>query len=181
MPKRDLDTETGVIDSDSLCTPPDIRDRLYDLWGGPPGCDPCSNPHSIIGARRELYEGGLLLPWVDERGKAADNYVNWPYSVNEPWADKAIYELKIGHAREMVVLCMTSTSTEWWSKMMTRPRINPRVICTKRIPFLGPSGKPLPASSRFDPSLIYYTRSKRRIAKFDRLFSYIARWTTWGR
>lgn len=182
MPKRDLETESGDIDSDSLCTPRLIRDRLYELWGGPPGCDPCSNPHSIIGARRELYELGLQLPWYDDKRKPADTYQNHPYSINDPWAAKAVYEMRIGNVRELVVLCMTATSTAWWSTFMGY-RVNPRVICTKRLKFLGPDGVPLKSGARFDTSLIYYPSRRSRIAKFDRLFNVpsIARWTTWGR
>ncbi len=58
------------------------------------------------------------------------------------------------------------------------PRRNPRVICTKRIPFLGPSGLPLASGARFDTSLIYYGP---KVKKFDKLFRHVARWTTWGR
>lgn len=172
MAKRDLGTDSGDISSDSLCTPPDILTPLYELYAGRVSCDPCSNEHSLVVADRVLTSGGLVFPW----GKKT--YANWPYSSNDPWVDKAIYEMKIGRVAELVILCMTATSTRWWNKAMVLPRRNPRVMCTKRIKFLGPNGKPLPHGARFDTSLIYYGPN---VKKFDRLFSRHAMWSTWGR
>jgi hypothetical protein len=173
MAKRNLETASGEISSDSLCTPPEISLRLYELWGRDPiGCDPCSNEHSIVRAKVSYPWGGLVKPWADHC------YENHPYSKNEPWIDKATAEMKAGRVHELVILCMTATSTAWWKTAMNKPRRNPRVICTKRIKFLGPGGKPLPHGARFDTSLIYYGR---HTAKFDRLFARVAMWTTWGR
>lgn len=172
MPKRALDTNSGEISSDSLCTPPEIIDRVYELYDGTIDCDPCSNEHSIVRAKSIYTWGGLIRPW-DEL-----TYANWPYSTNEPWVDKACLEMRVGHVRELVILCMTATSTVWWQRAMTIPRRNPRVIFTKRIKFLGPGGKPLANGARFDTSLIYYGSKTKR---FDKLFSRVAMWTTWGR
>jgi hypothetical protein len=172
MPKRDLPTAEGDIDSDSLCTPPTIFHGVYELFGGVIDCDPCTNPHALVRATKMYTWGGLVRPW-DEK-----TYENHPYSINEPWIDKAVYEMKVGNVRELVILCMTATSTVWWQKAMTVPRRNPRVICTKRLAFYGPNGKPLKSGARFDTSLIYYGSKP---TKFDRLFAHVARWTTWGR
>lgn len=172
MPRRDFDTTTGVISSDSLCSPPEIVNSVYEILGDPIGCDPATNEHSIIRAKTAYTWGGLIKPWKER------SYVNWPYSTNEPWADKAIREMKIGHVTELMILCMTATSTMWWQKTMLLPRRNPRVICTRRLAFLGPSGKPLKNGARFDTSLIYFGRHVR---KFDKEFAHVARWTTWGR
>ena len=172
MARRDLNTESGDISSDSLCTPPGYVNRIYELLGDPIGCDPCTNEHSIIRAKTAYTWGGLIKPWRDRC------YENHPYSINKPWIDKAVHEMKVGHVSELLILCMTATSTDWWKKAMTAPRRNPRVICTKRIKFLGPGGKPLANGARFDTSLIYYGK---RAQKFDRLFASVAMWTTWGR
>ena len=177
MPKRDLTTAEGDIDSDSLCTPPLIIDPVRELFEGVIDCDPCSNPHSIVGAVKTFTWGGLIRPWGTKQ-KPSKTYENHPYSINEPWIDKAVYEMRIGNVRELVILCMTATSTKWWQKAMIEPRRNPRVICTCRLKFLGPNGKPLKSGARFDTSLIYYGT---KTAKFDRLFKHVARWTTWGR
>lgn len=173
-------TESGVISSDSLCTPPTIADPLADFFGGPVDCDPATNEHALIRARVQYTELGLQLPWGGAGVGSGRGtwWVNWPYSTNEPWADKAIYEMKIGNAREGVVLCMSATSTMWWQSMMLRPRRNPRVICTPRIAFYGPNGKPLESGARFDTALIYYGS---RATRFDQHFRHVTRWSTWGR
>lgn len=172
MSKRGLATANGDISSDSLCTPSEILEPLYDLYRGRLDCDPCSNEHSIVKATHMYTYGGLVRRWYER------TFENQPYSTNEPWIDKAVYEMKLGHVSELVILCMTATSTVWWKKAMTLPRRNPRVMCTKRIKFLGPGGKPLPHGARFDTSLIYYGPNTKR---FDRLFSRHAMWSTWGR
>jgi hypothetical protein len=172
MAKRDLDTESGEISSDSLCTPPEIIDRVYELFDGVIDCDPCSNEHSIVRATAIYTWGGLVRPWKRR------TWENHPYSINDPCIDKACHEMRIGNVRELVILCMTATSTRWWHRAMTVPRRNPRVICTKRIKFLGPDGIPLESGARFDTSLIYYGSKPK---KFDRLFAHVAMWTTWGR
>jgi len=170
--KRDLDTVSGVIDSDSLCSPRRIIEPMWDLFGDKPDCDPCSNEHSIVQAKVAYTFGGLHRPW------GAKTYENHPYSKNEPWIAKALQEMKVGRVRELLILCMTATSTAWWSSAMLDAKRNPRVICTSRIRFLGPSGKPLKFTARFDTSLIYYGP---KVAKFERLYRDITRWTAWGR
>lgn len=155
--------------SDEWCTPPEVADPLFDFWGV---CgDPCSNERSVVRAHTRYTWGGLHRPWWEE------TYANWPYSKNEPWSGKAVSELGIGRVRELAILCMTATSTGWWRGLMVKPRRNPRVIMTKRIKFLGPDRRPVD-SSRFEPALIYYGA---RAAAFDRQFSHLAMWSTWGR
>lgn len=172
MAKRVIDTAEGDIDSDSLCTPPDICQAVYDLWGRRPHCDPATNDHAIMQADRMYTSGGLIKPW----GKTT--FLNHPYSDNDPWSKKALSEMKAGRVHELVILCMTATSTAWWRRLMTQSRRNPRVLCTKRIPFYGPNGKPLASGARFDTSLIYYGA---KVKRFDKLFSPWAMWSTWGR
>lgn len=169
-----------TMTSDEWCSPPEIARGLYNLFGGPVGVDPCSNDRSIIQSILRHSSGGLVLPWCRPLliGKAADTaYSNWPYSKNEPWSAKAVHELHVGNLAELVILCMTAASTVWWKNLMHKPKRNPRVICTKRLKFIGPTGKPVD-SSRFEPALIYYGR---RTKAFDREFKSIAMWNTWGR
>ena len=172
MAKRDLDTEDGEISSDSLCTPWKIIEPVYELYRGVIDCDPCSNEHSIVKATHVYTFGGLARRWYEK------TYENHPYSTNEPWIDKAVHEMRVGHVAELVILCMTATSTVWWKKAMVVPRRNPRVICTSRIAFLGPGGRRLKHGARFDTSLIYYGPHARR---FDKLFAHVTQWSTWGR
>jgi hypothetical protein len=160
----------GDLNSDSWCSPPEVAEPLFDFWGWA-DLDPCSNERSIIKARTIYTTAGLILPWKKK------TYQNHPYSQNDPWSAKAIAEMKAQRVKELVILCMTASSTLWWSALMHQPRRNPRVICTKRIPFLDGSGEP-GDSSRFEPALIYYGPNT---ARFDRHFRHLARWSTWGR
>jgi hypothetical protein len=170
IPKANPLPDDVPMNSDSWCTPPEISVPLERFWGYA-DLDPCSNDRSIIKAHTAYTELGLMLPWKRK------TWQNHPYSTNEPWADKAIYEMRIGNVEELVVLCMLAASTGWWQKFMVKPRRNPRVICTKRIKFIGPDRVQMD-SSRFEPVLIYYGK---HVAKFDREFKGVAMWSTWGR
>lgn len=173
MPEVDYESRDGTgkkMTSDEWCTPWDEVGRPLYQFMGEVG-DPCSNDRSVIRAHSRHTMGGLVFPWWEE------SYANWPYSKNVPWSSKAIYEMKIGNVAELVILCMTATSTVWWQNLMLGPRRNPRVVLTKRIKFIGPDGESVD-SSRFEPALIYY--GKRHKA-FDREFRSIAMWSTWGR
>lgn len=180
MPQRDIATDSGVIDSDSLCTPSLILDPLYELYEGMVDTDPCSNQHSIVRARQAYTTGGLVVPW-SYKGQAAKTWENQPYSVNQPWADKTVYEMRMGNIAELVVLCMAATSTYWWMTFAQKTRVNPRIIFTQRLRFMGPDGRLMKDTARFDTALMYYPRRRSQYAKFDRLYKHVARWTTWGR
>ena len=180
MPKREIETESGDISSDSLCSPREIVEPVRELFGGEIDCDPCSNEHSIVRALTTYTWGGLARPWGGPtvgRGKRTA-YENHPYSTNEPWAAKAIYELRIRNVRELVILCMCVPSTAWWKSLMVKPAKNPRVLVTKRLKFLGPGGKPMKHTARFETALIYYGRRER---VFDKLFRHVENWSTRGR
>jgi hypothetical protein len=168
---REYAAVTGeAMSSDEWCTGPEISVPLFDFWGYA-DCDPCSNSRSIIRARSSYTSGGLIRPWKQK------TYENHPYSQNAPWIAKAIYEMKVKNVSQLVILCMCAASTQWWQDAMLLPKRNPRVIATKRLKFIGPSGKPVD-SSRFEPALIYYGPNA---AKFDRHFKHVAMWSTWGR
>jgi DNA N-6-adenine-methyltransferase (Dam) len=160
----------GGITSDEWCSPRSVATPLYHFWGEA-DLDPCSNDRSVIRSRRALASGGLVLPWD------GTTYANWPYSQNDAWTSKALHEMKAGRVEELVILCMTATSTVWWKRLMISAKRNPRVHLTKRLKFLGPGGKPVD-SSRFEPALIYYGP---RATRFDQHFSHLSMWSTWGR
>lgn len=173
MPEVEYVSPNGTgqkMSSDEWCSPPEVAAPLFRFWGEADG-DPCSNERSVIRAQQRYTWGGLVRPWWTK------TYQNHPYSQNEPWSAKAIYEMKVGNVAELVMLVMLAASTQWWQNLMLLPRRNPRVIATKRLKFLGPDGLPVD-SSRFEPALIYY--GKRQQA-FDREFRGIAMWSTWGR
>jgi hypothetical protein len=181
MPRIQVKSKStdSEMTSDEWCTPHDVADPLAQFFGGPVGVDPCSNDRSVVQAHTVYTWGGLSRPWCRPgfAKKGDTSFANWPYSTNDPWAGKAAYEMRVGHVRELVILCMTAVSTKWWSGLMAYKKRNPRVICTKRLKFLGPDGQK-EDSSRFDPALIYYGT---RLKAFDREFGHLAQWSTWGR
>ena len=179
------------MNSDDWATPHCVADPLEQFYDGPTGCDPCSNPTSIIRAHRALSAGGLHLRWTHEDIKSTTGYRNPPYSGTEPWVDKAVREL---HAvdrplTEEISLVMVATSTKWWRKMcgtepvplardgkikMLTPQYNPRLLFTGRLKFIGDADN----GARFDTVLAYYGH---RVRAFEKEFKSITKWSTWGR
>ncbi len=183
--------------SDSWCTPYEVSLPLVQFFGGPVGCDPCSNDRSIIKSDRRYVAGGLHQPWGGWKmagGKIARTaYKNPPYSKTALWTEKGILELeggltdRHGNINELVDLVMASTSTAWWGRGMRDTKRNPRVIFTKRLAFIDPRPRKVrgedkrglkTASARFEPALIYYGS---RIRAFEREFATITSWLSWGR
>lgn len=169
--------------SDSWCSPPEVGDPLEQFFDGPVDVDPCSNARSIIRAVLALSSGGLVLPWrlPDERKARGTVYENPPYSKGGVWTDKALNEMSVGNVTELVRLVMFQPSTRWWVDQCSKPSRNPRILGLKRLAFLDPfaadAGKKR-MGCRFEPALIYFGS---RVARFDREFRSITRWSTWGR
>jgi len=168
-------------DSDSWCSPPEITVPLHDLYGEV-DVDPCSNDRSLVAARLKLSRGGLVRPWVlVPRPMTRVVYQNDPYSQAAAWTAKMLHEIEVGHVRELVRLCMMSTSAHWWRDQCLKPKHNPRILGLQRIAFLDPDAPKAGMkrmSCRFEPALIYFGPSPR---KFERTFAHLTRWSTWGR
>lgn len=96
-----------VLASDTYCTPKWLAARLPLV-----GCDPCSNPRSMVRARKayslETRLDGLKLPWTKSC------FLNSPYSDPLPWCEKLAYEMERGTLESALVLCKLDTSTQWW-------------------------------------------------------------------
>jgi hypothetical protein len=176
-----------VSETDHFCTPPEAADPLHRFFGGEVGCDPCSNPTSIIRARVAYTIGGLHLPWGVKLApkKQRTAYSNPPYSVTAPWIGCGLRQIDVGNVAELLYLVMAVPSNAWWRKACAY-RINPRIIITKRLAFIDPKIPPaLPGAkpvrregARFETALIYYGT---RHAELDREFKDITSWSTWGR
>jgi hypothetical protein len=172
------------MDTDSWCSPHAVADPLAQFFHGPVDFDPCSNPNSIIKARRALHAGGLHLPWKLKNPVDWSCYENYPYSKGLLWTPKSMYELIVGNVHELVRLVMVATSTRWWSQqcgvmptvVKDRERLprNPRILFTKRLKFIGDVG----FGARFDTALVYYGDRNRQ---FEKEFHAITRWMAWGR
>jgi hypothetical protein len=180
-----------VSDTDSWCSPPEVTEPLVEFFDGPVGCDPCSNPRSIVLARKAYTVGGLHLPWGRGTRNFRTAYVNNPYSKSAPWIGKGLREIEAGNLTELLYLVMHVPSTTWWRTAMNYRRINPRVIVTPRLCFIDPKIKaikatkkgkrsPRPTNARFDTALIYFG-PRSRVRALDRAFANITSWSTWGR
>lgn len=157
-----------MSDSDHWCTSRRVLDPLEQFFGGPVDCDPCSNANSIVKARVAYTFGGLQFPW------GRTSYMNNPYSINVPWADKAVHEMKVGRVEELVTLMMVAPSTDWWLTLCKRAPRNPRMLFTPRLKFIGEQKH----GARFDTVLKYFGR---RVRQFEREFNHLTRWSSWGR
>jgi hypothetical protein len=59
------------------CTEDKYVECVHKTFGGPPDLDPCSNPHSRVGARTSYmlpHSDGLVLPWT-----GASGFMNPPF------------------------------------------------------------------------------------------------------
>jgi DNA N-6-adenine-methyltransferase (Dam) len=178
--KKSAKAAKSSMDPDSWCSPRDVTDLLEQFFRGPVAMDPCSNPNSIVKARRALHAGGLHLDWDESV------YKNEPYSKMKLWAPKTIIELN-KNVEELVGLEQVATSTQWWrqlcgaepvlhagKELRPRQRRGARLLFTKRLKFIGDVG----FGARFDSVLMYYGR---RYAEFERTFRSLTRWSAWGR
>lgn len=171
----------GMPNSDSWCSPPEIRDPLLEMFHGPVDVDPCSNERSIIKARLALTRHGLALPWRLVRPVDRTAYQNDPYSQAEAWTYKMLRELELGNVLEHVRLCMMSTSAQWWADHCLLSKRNPRILALRRLGFLDPFAVQTGMrrqSCRFEPALLYWGP---RPARFTKMFAHLTRWSTWGR
>lgn len=174
--------------SDTWCSPHAVGNGVQEFFKGPVACDPCSNKRSIIVARVAYTFGGLIKPWLET------DYENPPYSTTDVWTIKAIHEMRIGNIDELVRLVMVSTSCVWWRQQCgVEPLIlpggkehftrNPRIAFTKRLKFIGDNTSSdvkltKKHGARFDTALVYYGRRERA---FDKAFSHLTKWSTYGR
>lgn len=165
--------------SDWWCTPPDVATPLEQLFGGPVGVDPCSNPMSIVRAHLRLFELGLALPWARVGHEGSETvYENPPYSQGGAWAQKAIDEVNSGRVRELIRLVMLQASTRWWRDQCLLAKRNPRILALKRLSFLDPATGNKRMSCHFEPALVYFGP---RHACLEREFAHVTSWSTWGR
>ncbi len=112
----------AIIPSQSLhhCTPPVVAEGIiYPVLGDPVDLDPCSNPDSIIRARRAVMrpEDGLSFPW---RGKV---FVNPPYGDKEisPFIEKIVSDSRHNGA-EIIALIPANVSAEWFDLVAATAR-----------------------------------------------------------
>jgi hypothetical protein len=149
--------------NDNFCTPREFLDPLREFNGGPPAFDPCSNPHSIVGAEIELYgpsaggEDGL----IHEFPRDGLTFGNPPYSAKSIWMRK--YAEQAGYGSEVVALVPADTDTGWFHCYAATA--DHRVFWAGRLVF-DLNGAPAPNGARF-PSLGVYWGD--RVERFCRI------------
>ena len=94
-------------------TPPKILDRVRKV--APIAYDPCPGVGDVVGAAsRMIGEDGLLESWT-ARADGGLCWVNWPYSMSAPWANKATREANAGCS--IIALTAARPDTRWWRAM----------------------------------------------------------------
>lgn len=143
------------------CTPRHIVERVRQFADGKIGLDPCSNPHSIVGAAHRWMlptNDGLQEPWA-HHGLI---YVNPPYArALKSWCKKAREEAAKG--AEIIMLVPARTDTLWWHS--TAPTTKAFTMLAGRLTFLN-AKNPAP----FPSALLYWGAFNLRFAEvFDDL------------
>ncbi|HEY9835431.1 MAG TPA: DNA N-6-adenine-methyltransferase [Vampirovibrionales bacterium] len=121
----DFDTEETAdspVGTDEWYTPRHIVDRVLAFFGGEIDLDPASNSHTNpnVPARRVFTakDDGLSQPWAKhslEHGWTPQKiWCNPPYSRNQEWAKKALFEWQAGHIEEILVLVPNKPGTQWF-------------------------------------------------------------------
>jgi hypothetical protein len=109
-------TVTGL--SQNWCTPAKYVQAVKEFFGGHPALDPCSSPHSIVGAEVEY-----VLPERDglhETWSFSTIYVNPPYGADRQrgttikhWLARCA-EVHQSHGAEVLALVPVATNTSHW-------------------------------------------------------------------
>ena len=97
-------------------TPPHIVRAAHETFGGPPDLDPCSNPKSIVGARRaiQLPEDGLKADW----SRARSCLLNPPYGRGiEFWVERAVKAWR-DHGTSILLLVPAAVDTRYWQRFV---------------------------------------------------------------
>jgi hypothetical protein len=121
-PKKRSSSRAAILPSQSIDhgTPEPVAEGIiYPVLGDPVDLDPCSNPDSIIRARRKvmLPEDGLAIPWRDK------TFVNPPYGdkLIKPFMEKIVSSYRHDGA-EIIALIPANVSAEWFDIVATTAR-----------------------------------------------------------
>jgi hypothetical protein len=134
------------------CTPESFLALVRQV--GPIGLDPCSNPHSTVGAATSFChpkDDGLILPWAG----LGNQYVNPPYGRKlTSWSSKIVTEAAIQLPSEhLIVLTPARTDTKWCQQLLEAA--DARLFWKGRIKFIDPECPDKDQSAPF-PSLVTY-------------------------
>lgn len=130
------------------CTPEEVLVPVRKV--GPIQLDPCSNPHSTVGAvaTYDAASNGLIQDWRPH----GFTFVNPPYGRKlAEWASKIIVEAEKG--TEMIVLTPARTDTRWCQAILNAT--DAPLFWKGRMKFVDPENPDKNQSAPF-PSLVTY-------------------------
>lgn len=156
--------------SQHWCTPPKYVNALRKFFSGSIALDPCSNPHSIVGADVEY-----CLPETDGLAASWDHptiFVNPPYGSDRErgtrirdWLQKCA-EAHLRHGSEVLALVPVATNTRHWKQHVFGAATSVAFLYDTRLRFLvdgKDGGKGAPMSC----AMVYWgTQSER----FEKIF-----------
>lgn len=162
-----------MSERDGWCTPQPIVDFICEIWPGGVDFDPCSNEHSLIAARIELYEADDIPPdrrlWAPYLADlSAHNglghvplrlWCNPPYSDILPWAT-AVADAAIDV--DAMMLVPLDPTTRWWRVLKESSDL--LILPHKRVNFDPPPGVKK-SSNRVPSAIFYFGNTSARIVK----------------
>lgn len=98
--------------NENWCTPLDLVARVHRALGGPPDLDPCSNPKSVVGARRAISrpDDGLSSDW----SLARTIFCNPPFGAGiDRWVGRCVGAWR-DHQASVVLLVPAAVDTRYW-------------------------------------------------------------------
>ena len=144
-------------------TPPEIVAAVIEVLGKI-DLDPCSEwagANILAGNHYTKVQDGLSLPWTNIYDAPARLFANPPYGHGEhgiePWVDKLLAEVALGHVSEAIVLAPARTDTKWLHKL----RDWPFCLVLGRLAFTRP-GETVTTSAPFPSALFYYGPNEQR-------------------
>jgi hypothetical protein len=159
----------GRKNSESLsnhwCTPPKYVSAVCEFFCGAIDLDPCSSPHSIVGARVEFQ-----LPQTDGLATSWDYktvFVNPPYGADRErrttirdWLEKCSTS-HLKHGSEILALVPVATNTSHWKLYVWRTAANVAFLYDTRLKFLI-NGQEENKGAPMSCAMVYWGRNVER-------------------
>lgn len=101
--------------SDDRCTPPNVLACVGEFWPAGIDLDPCSNPWSLVKARRAWTKSddALAKRWCDHVPRGGSIWMNPPFSNPEPFVSRLVLAIHDVNA-EALLLVRHDSTTAWW-------------------------------------------------------------------
>jgi len=151
--------------TDSWATPQPLFDQISEMFG-PFDLDPCASLANKKADRwydGDIHGDGLTQPWAcpsTDDGRA-NVFVNPPFCRAKkmhvsPWVQKAVDEVQLGRASQVVMLLPARTDTVWWHRLVM-PHASVIAFIKGRVQFDGPSARG--QSATFPSAIVVFRRA----------------------